>query len=72
MEKKEYAAGSCGFHAQMMLALMGGEPIGPATKALVEKFMKTADEQCIAHESQVVFLFMDAMGKDNAGQPAAQ
>jgi hypothetical protein len=62
--KKDYAPDSCGYHARMMLALMGGEPVGPATKALVEKFGEKADEQCIAAESQIVFLFGQAFTKD--------
>lgn len=67
MAQIEYAHGTCGYHGSIMLALMGGTPKGPATKELVEKFMKNPDERCIADESQVIFLFMSAMEKDSSG-----
>ena len=67
MAEKRYAPGTCGCHAQMMLALMHGKPVGPKTKALVERFMSTADERCIADESQVTMLFGAAFASDTGG-----
>lgn len=56
---------TCGYHAKNIKALSGGvENMGPNVKALYDKLMKSEDEECIAAESQVVYLFTTAMAKD--------
>jgi hypothetical protein len=61
---------TCGFHAKMISALSGGpDKMGPNVKALYERFMEQEDEECIAHETQVVFLFKTAMQRDLRGLP---
>lgn len=58
------------YHAKMMEALSGGaEHMGPNVKALYERFMSQKDEECIAHETQVVMLFGSAMRRDTDGLP---
>jgi len=58
------------FHAKMISAISGGpEKMGPNVKALYERFTSQADEECIAAESQVVFLFQNAMKRDIDGLP---
>jgi len=58
------------FHAEMISTLSGGpENMGPNTKALYERFMSQKDEECIAPEPQVVFLFQSAMKRDLDGLP---
>ena len=59
-----------GEHAKLMAVLSGGpERMGPNTKALYERFTSQADEECIAAESQVVYLFQHAMKRDIDGLP---
>lgn len=58
---------TCGEHAKIMAALVKPEHMGPKTKAIYERFMSQAGEECIAHESQVVLLFMNAVKEDNEG-----
>jgi len=53
----------CGEHAKLMAALSPGV-MGPAVQALYDRFMENPDEECIAAESQVVFLFQTAMTED--------
>lgn len=61
---------TCGFHAKMIAALSGGpDKMGPNTKALYDRLMKSENEECIAHETQVVFLFQSAMKRDLDGLP---
>ena len=58
------------FHAKMIEALSGGTAgMGPNVKALYERFVSQKDEECIAAESQVVFLFTTAMNRDQKGLP---
>ena len=53
------------YHAKMIRALSGGlKKMGPNVKALYDRFMSQKDEECIAHESQIVLLFQDAVMKD--------
>lgn len=58
---------TCGEHAKIMAALIPPGQMGPRTKAIYERFTSQADEECIAHESQVVLLFMNAVKEDNEG-----
>lgn len=59
-----------GEHAKMFVALAGpSENMGPNTKALYERFMEQPDEECIAAESQVVYLFQNALHRDLQGLP---
>ena len=53
------------FHAKMIAALSPGE-MGPNVKALYDRFMSQKDEECIAHESQIVMLFGNAVNQDAA------
>jgi len=55
----------CGDHSKMMAALVPVEHMGSNTKALYERLASQAEEECIAEESQVVGLFMEAMARDN-------
>ena len=63
----------CEDHAKLMAALSGGpENMGPNVKALYDRFMEQADEECIAAESQVVLLFGNAMNRDLASAAEAE
>lgn len=48
----------------MMAALVRPEDMGPKTRAVYDKFVAGGAEECIAEESQVVGLFLEAMGSD--------
>lgn len=55
----------CKEHAKMMSALCGGvDQMGPKVRAVYNKFMEQADEECIVHETQVVYLFRHAFQED--------
>jgi len=58
---------TCGEHAKIMAALVPVDRMGPKTKAVYDRFMASEREECIAHESQVVFLFMNAVKEDSEG-----
>lgn len=55
----------CGDHAKMMAALVPVERMGTNAKALYERLTSQAEEECIAEESQVVGLVMEAITLDN-------
>ena len=58
------------YHGKMIAALAGDpEKMGPNVKALYDRFMSQKDEECIAAESQVVFLFSNAMKRDLENLP---
>ena len=60
-----------GHHADMIKALAGPpERMRTNVKALYERFESARDEECIAHETQVVMLFGNAMKRDEQGLPA--
>jgi len=58
---------TCGEHAKIMAALVPAERMGPKTKAVYDRFMASEHEECIAAESQVVLLFMNAVKEDHEG-----
>lgn len=55
---------TCKQHADMMAALIPPQSMGPKTRAIYDKFVQNGDEECIAEESQVVALFLEAAGSD--------
>jgi len=61
---------TCGEHAKIMKAL--SPHMGPAVQALYDRFMKDEHEECIAAESQVVFLYSNALRADAAAEAAAE
>jgi hypothetical protein len=62
---KEWDRGTCGFHARMMATLCGGEDkMGPRVREIYDQLMADADEPPVAHETQIVYLFRQAMLED--------
>jgi hypothetical protein len=60
---------TCKSHADMMAAFVPVDLMGPKTRAIYDRFIKAGDQECIAHESQVVHLFMSAVNEDLTGHP---
>lgn len=68
---KEWDRNTCGFHATMIAALCGGEDkMGPNCRDLYDRLMLDADEPPVAHESQIVFAFSQAMLADQQAEAA--
>lgn len=60
---------TCKFHADMMASIVPPDLMGPKTKVIYERFLKEGDRECVAHETQVVYLFMSAVNEDMTGHP---
>lgn len=64
---------TCREHAQIMAALVPVAQMGPKLRALYDRFMASGDQECIAHESQVVMMFGACLNADTeAGHGPAE
>ena len=61
---------TCAFHARMMAAFVPVAEMGPNLRAIYDRFASEGDQECIADESQVLYLFQDALARDLAGTPS--